>query len=54
MWDGFPGLARFIFEHRTVIAANPGAEKLCYGVGACCAKVGDPKIHRACKLERCF
>lgn len=54
MWDGFPGLARLIDEHHTVLAANPVAERLGFVPGVTCARVGDPAIHRGCKLARMF
>ena len=50
MWDGFPGLARLITSKHAVLAANPAAEAKGFVAGATCAKVGDPSIHRACKL----
>jgi len=50
-WDRFPGLARLIGSDHTVLAANPFAEAQGFTEGACCAKVGDPKIHRKCGLS---
>jgi len=50
-WDRFPGLARLIRSDHVVLAANPFAEAQGFTEGACCAKVGDPKIHRMCGLS---
>ena len=52
MWDGFPGLARLIDHNHRVMAANPIAQEKGFVEGATCAKVGDPAIHRGCKLAR--
>lgn len=54
MWDNFPGLARLIDAHHTVLAANPRAEAAGFAPGCTCAKVGDPAIHRKCKLHTMF
>ena len=52
MWDGFPGLARLITDKHIVLAANGIAEGKGFVPGAMCAKVGDPTIHKACKLNK--
>ena len=54
MWDDFPGMARLIDEHHTVLAANQFAEERGFVEGATCVKVGDPSIHRRCKLRKMF
>lgn len=54
MWDGFPSMARLIDERHVVVAANPIAEERGFVEGAVCAKVGDPAIHRKCKLRAMF
>ena len=54
MWDEFPGMARLIDANHTVLAANPFAEERGFAPGAICAKIGDPSIHRACKLHAMF
>lgn len=51
LWDGFPGMARLINDKHTVLASNPAAESKGFAAGANCAKVGDPAIHRGCKLN---
>ena len=54
MWDEFPGMARLIDENHMVVAANPFAEERGFVKGAVCARVGDPAIHRKCKLRAMF
>lgn len=54
MWDGFPGMARLIRRDHVVLAANVAAERKGFSCGAICAKVGDPAIHRRCKLGVLF
>lgn len=54
MWNGFPGLARLIDSHHTVLAANPVAQAKGFEAGCTCAKVGDPSIHKGCKLAQMF
>ena len=54
MWDGFPGLARLIDANHNVLAANPVANEKGFVAGAMCAKVGNPEIHRKCKLAKFF
>ena len=54
MWDEFPGLARLIDSHHRVMAANAIAEGKGFVSGAVCARVGDPAIHRECKLAAMF
>ncbi len=54
MWDTFPGLARLIDTHHTVIAVNPVAASKGFGAGCTCSKVGDPAIHKGCKLAKMF
>jgi hypothetical protein len=54
MWDGFPGLARLIDSHHTVIASNPIAQQRGFAEGAMCAKVGGPELHANCKLGAFF
>lgn len=54
MWDEFPGLARLIDRKHRVIAANGVAKDLGFAEGTVCAQVGDPSIHRECKLARMF
>lgn len=54
MWDGFPGLARLIDSHHAVIASNPAAQERGFVEGATCAKIGDPELHRECKLATFF
>ena len=54
MWDAFPGLARLIDAHHNVIAVNPVAAEKGFAPGCICAKVGDPSIHRGCKLNAMF
>ena len=54
MWDTFPGLARLIDAKHTVLAVNPVAESKGFAPGCTCAKVGDPAIHKGCKLAVMF
>lgn len=51
-WDGFPGLARLITDKHVVLAANDIAREKGFVPRATCAKVGDPSIHKGCKLNK--
>lgn len=53
-WDTFPGPARLIDNKHNIQESNPSAEKLGFTSGAICAKVGDPKSHRGCKMSLMF
>ena len=39
---------------QSVLAANPVANEKGFVAGAMCAKVGNPEIHRKCKLAKFF
>lgn len=54
MWDEFPGMARLIDRKHRVIAVNPAAAANGFEPGCICAQVGDPAIHRKCKLAKMF
>lgn len=53
-WDGFPGMARLIDRQHRVVAANPFAEERGFAEGVVCANVGDPSLHRECKLQEMY
>lgn len=54
LWDGFPGMARLIDSHHVVLASNQAAAKKGFTEGVTCVTVGDPSIHRMCKLNTMF
>lgn len=54
LWDNFPGMARLIDNHHTVLAANPLAAEKGFTPGINCATVGDRTIHRQCKHGAMF
>lgn len=47
MWDNFPGMAN-------IIASNKRAEEMGFVAGCCCAKAGEPQIHKGCLTYKMF
>ena len=54
MWDEFPGMARLIDRKHRMIAVDPAAAANGFEPDCICAQVGDPAIHRKCKLAKLF